>query len=111
MAGDPGLAKAGELTDVGVKWAGHAQSREGRVSSTGLKSLAGLTRARHRGNVAPSNTNYSKRPLAPRRSFANLDRLRATAPAAHGMRQSRRHSLGVNRTVSNDSLTEWLHLS
>src|SRR6185369_13145562 len=34
---------------------------QGRVSSTGLKSLAELTRARHRGNVAPSNS-YRKAP-------------------------------------------------
>ena len=32
----------------------------GRVSSTGLESLAGLTRARHRGNVAPSNSKLAK---------------------------------------------------
>jgi len=30
------------------------------VSSAGLESLAGLTRARHRGNVAPSNSKLTE---------------------------------------------------
>lgn len=78
------------------------------MSSTGPKSLAGLTRARHRGNVAPSNSRKITRKassgpaLYPPKIPTEKVRHANFAQPVDGTVS---HSIRINLRVGNDSLT------
>ena len=73
------------------------------MSSTGLKSLAGLTRARHRGNVAPSNSQSLEKPLA--RRFVLL-KTQLECPASLGPNNSHFTAISINNESGSGRLTK-----
>ena len=74
------------------------------MSSTGLKSLAGLTRARHRGNVAPSNRDYSKGPR-PGALFLSTEDVTSSQHTV-GLPRSHMPAIGINHESGNHSFNE-----
>ena len=71
------------------------------MSSTGLKSLAGLTRARHRGNVAPSNLNHSTGPPPGALFLSTLKLRRRSTQIQRGCPAARRppYELTMSRAI------------